>query len=63
MRRICYNTTSITYTRSIWRVSAVLVIVSHFVEVILVELADETREVAVLEMLGQNRLCKSLVLC
>ena len=42
--------------------SAILIVVSHLVEVVLVELADETREVAVLEMLGKNRLGESLVL-
>ena len=31
-----------------------LVVVSHFVEVILVQLTDKTGEVAVLEMLGEN---------
>ena len=41
-----------TDVRTIWRGYVVLVILSDFVEIILVQLPDETGEVAVLEMLG-----------
>ena len=60
--RPCHEAASITYTGAIWGLSAVLVGVSHFVEVILVELPDEAREVAVLEVFGQDGLCESFVL-
>ena len=40
----------------------VFIVVSYLVEIILVELADKAGEVAVFEMLGENRLGKSLVL-
>lgn len=35
---------------SIWRLPILLVIVPHFVKVVLVELSDETGEIAVLEV-------------
>ena len=40
------------YIRTIRRLPVLLVILANFVEIILVQLADETRKVAVLEMSG-----------
>ena len=57
-----YDIASITYTGPIRRLSAILVVVSHFVEVILVELPDEAREVAVLEMFRQDGLGEPFIL-
>ena len=42
--------------------TSVLVALSHLVEIILVELADEAREIAVLEMLGEDGLGELLIL-
>lgn len=42
--------------------TAVFVVVSHLVEVVLVELANEAGKIAVLEVFGQDRLCESFVL-
>ncbi len=42
--------------------STVFVVVSHFVEVVLIELTDETGKIAVLEMFGQNGFCEPFVL-
>ena len=41
-----------TYPSAVWRLPVFLVIVPHFVEVVLVELPNETSEVAVLEVFG-----------
>lgn len=51
-----------TYARSIRRLPVLFIVVSHFVKVILVQLAHETREIAVLEVLGQYVLCEFFVL-
>ena len=50
------------YPDAIRRSAALLIVVSHFVEVVLVQLAHETGEVAVLEVLRQNVLGEFLVL-
>ena len=42
--------------------STLFIVVSHFVEVILVELAHEAGEVAMLEMFRQDRLGEPLIL-
>lgn len=42
--------------------STLFIVVSHFMEVILVELAHEAGEIAMLEMFRQDRLGESLVL-
>jgi hypothetical protein len=41
-----------TYPSAVWRLAVLLIVVPDFVEVILVQLSDKTREVAVLEVLG-----------
>lgn len=43
-----------THPRPVRRLSILLVVVAHFVEVVLVELANKTGKVAVLEMLWQD---------
>ena len=40
-----------TYTSAIWRLPIIFVVVSHFVEIVLVQLSHKTGKVAVLEML------------
>lgn len=40
------------YTRTVRGLSRVLIVVSHFVEVVLVQLTDEASEIAVLEVFG-----------
>ena len=52
----------ITYTRTIWRLSAVLVVVSHLVKIIFIELSDEACKVAVFEVFGQDRFGESFIL-
>ena len=47
---------------TIWRMSALFIVVSHLVEVILVELANKTRKIAVLEMLREDGFCESFIL-
>jgi len=42
--------------------SALFIILAHFVEVVLVQLADEAGEVAVFKMLRQDRFGKLLAL-
>lgn len=42
--------------------STLFIVVSHFMEVILVELAHEAGKVAMLEMFGQDRLGEPLIL-
>ena len=50
------------YPDAVRRSTAFLVVVSHFVEVVLVQLADETGEVAVLEVFRQDVFGEFLVL-
>jgi hypothetical protein len=51
-----------TYPRTVRRLSIFFIVVPHFVEVVLVELSNETRKVAVFEMLGKDMLCELLIL-
>lgn len=51
-----------TYPRSIWRLTALLIIVTDFVKIVFIQLADKTRKIAVLEMFGQDGFGKSFVL-
>jgi hypothetical protein len=51
-----------TYPGTVWRLSVFLIVVPHFVEIVLVELSDKTRKVAVLKVLGQDVLGKLFVL-
>lgn len=51
-----------TYTRSVGRNTAIFIVVSDFVEIVFVELAYKTGEVAVLEMFGQDVFCEFFVL-
>jgi hypothetical protein len=46
----------------IWRRCIVFVVLSNLVEVIFVELPDETGKIAVLEMFGKNQFRELLVL-
>lgn len=41
-----------TYSSTVWRLSILFIIVPHFVEVVLVQLSYETREITVLEVFG-----------
>jgi len=50
-----------TYIPTVWRLAAFL-IVPHFVKVVLVQLSDETGEIAVFEVLGEDILCEFFVL-
>jgi hypothetical protein len=54
--------TRATYTSAIGRHAALFIVVPDFVKVIFVQLTHETGKVAVLEVLGQDVLCKLLVL-
>lgn len=45
-----------TYVLSVWRLATILVILSDFVKIVLVELAHKTGKVAMLEMFGQDGL-------
>lgn len=56
------DNSSSTYACAIWRLSRILIIVSNLVKVIFVQLSDETRKVAVFEVLGQDVLGKLFVL-
>jgi hypothetical protein len=49
-------------SRPIGRLAIFFVIVTNFVEIVLVQLPDKTSEVAVLEVLGKDVFCKFLVL-
>ena len=51
-----------TYTRAVWRMPILFIIVSHLVEVILVELAHEAGEIAMFEMFGKDRLGEAFIL-
>ena len=52
----------LTYPGPIRRLAVLFIVVPHFVEVVLVQLSDETRKVAVFEMLGQDVLSELFVL-
>lgn len=51
-----------TYTRAVWRLAILLIVVSHFMEVVFVQLPDEAGEIAVLEVFGEDMLGEFLVL-
>lgn len=51
-----------TYARAVRRLAVFLIVVPDLVKVVLVQLTDETGEVAMLEMLWQNVLCEFFVL-
>lgn len=51
-----------TDIRAVWRGAIVLVVLADLVEVILVQLSDETGKVAVLEVFWEDQLGKLLVL-
>jgi hypothetical protein len=51
-----------THIGTIWRRTIVLVILSDFVKIIFVQLPDETRKVAVLEMFREDQLGEFFVL-
>ena len=53
---------SLSYTGAIRRMTALLIVVPNLVEVILVELTDETGEVAVLEVFWQDGFRKPFIL-
>lgn len=47
---------SVAYIGTVWGLSILLVILTNFVKIVLVQLADETREIAVLEMSWEDSL-------
>jgi len=51
-----------THACTIWRLPVLLIVVSHFVEIVLVQLSDERGEITVLEVLRQDMLGKLLIL-
>lgn len=51
-----------SYARPVRRVPTLFVVVPHFVEIVLVELAHKAREVAMLEVFWENRFGESFVL-
>lgn len=53
---------NLTYPLTIRILSIIFIVLPNLVEIVLVQLADETREVAVLEVLGEDRFCEFLVL-
>ena len=54
--------TGFAYPRAIWGVAILFIVMPDFMEVVLVQLADKARKVAVLEMLRQNGLGEAFVL-
>lgn len=52
----------VSYIRTIRRLSIFLVILANFVKVVFIQLPDETRKIAVLEMPGKNGLCEFFAL-
>ena len=52
----------ISYILPVWRLAIFFVILTNFVEVVFVQLAHETGEVAMLEVFGEDRLGKFLAL-
>lgn len=52
----------VSYPRPIGRSPSFFIVVSHFVEVVLVQLAHEAGEVAVLEVFGEYVLCELFIL-
>ena len=50
------------YILTVWGLSILFVVLSHFVKIILVELSHKTGEIAVFEMFGQDSLGKFLAL-
>jgi hypothetical protein len=57
--KMCRNA---TYSWSIGRLPILFVVMTDFVEIVFVQLADETSKVAVFEMLGKYVFCELLVL-
>ena len=57
--KICRN---VTYSWPIRRLPILFVVMTDFVEIVFVQLADETSKVAVFEMLGKYVFCELLVL-
>lgn len=51
-----------SYPWAVRRLSCIFIVVAHFVEIVLVQLADKACEVAVFEMLRQDGLGEPLVL-
>lgn len=58
----CRDKAEKAYPWSIRRLAIVLVVLSDFVEVVLVQLSNETGKVAMFEMLGQNGFREPFVL-
>lgn len=56
------NTSLLSYSRSIWRLPSIFIVVSHFMEVVFIQLADKAGEIAMFEMFRQDGLGKSFVL-
>ena len=52
----------LTYPSTIGGLPAILIVVSHFVEVVFIQLADEAGKIAVFEVFGQDGFGESLVL-
>lgn len=46
----------VAYIRTIWGLPILLVILTNFMEIVLVQLTDKTRKVAVLEVSGKDGL-------
>lgn len=53
---------NLTYPLTVRILSIIFIVLPNLVEIILVQLADETREVAVLEVLGEDGFREFLVL-
>lgn len=51
-----------THIRPVWRLPGFLIVLANFVEIVLVELANKTGKIAVLEVLGQDGFCEFLAL-
>lgn len=51
-----------TYTGTVWRMSTLLIVVSHFVKVVFIQLPDEARKVTVLEMFRKDGFGESFIL-
>lgn len=50
--RIFFFSRQCTYVLPIWRLAIFFIILSHLVEIVFVQLSDETSEVAVFEVFG-----------
>ena len=52
----------VAHASAVWRLTSFFIVVPNFMEIILVQLSDEARKIAMLEMFRENGLGELLVL-